>query len=145
MKDVNFVSGLFLIAIAALFGGVSLTYNIGEFSQAGPGLFPLVISILLLLIGIATVVRSRLVPSVPIDYRFKNITLVLASLVGFVVLSEFVNMVLGIAFLVFCSSYAAKTPSWQRSLKITIGLVIIAFMFRNLLGLNLPLLIFFGS
>ena len=139
MNNLNLVRGLFLMAIALAFGITSLTYNIGEFSRAGPGLFPLVVSVLLLVIGIATVVRSRFVARVPIDYSIKNIALVLGSLCGFVIVSEHVNMILGIAFLVFCSSYAGKSPSWKRSLKITAGLVVVAFMFRNLLGLNLPL------
>ncbi len=139
MNDLNLVRGLFLMAIALLFGGVSLTYNIGEFSRAGPGLFPITVSALLMLIGIATVVRSRFVKPVPIDYQFKNIALVLGSLVGFVVLSQLINMTVGIVFLVFLSAYAAATQSWVRSVKIAIGLVIVAFMFHKLLGLNLPL------
>lgn len=139
MNDLNLVRGLFLMAIALLFGGVSLSYNIGEFSRAGPGLFPLVVSGMLLLIGIATVVRSRFVKAVPIDYQFKNVALVLGSLVGFVVLSQLINMIVGIAFLVFCSAYAGTSHTWKRSVKITVGLVIVALMFHKLLGLNLPL------
>ena len=139
MNNLNLVRGLFLVAISLVVGITSLTYRIGDFAHAGPGLFPLLVSVLLLLIGIATVVRARYVVRVPIDYRVKNIALVLASLCGFVVLSQRVSMIAGILFLVFCSSYAGKSPSWQRSLKISAGLVIVAFMFRNLLGLNLPL------
>jgi hypothetical protein len=139
MNDLNLIRGLFLMAIAALFGGVAMTYNIGEFSRAGPGLFPLVVAVLLFLIGLATVIRSRFVKPVPIDYRIKNISLVLASLLGFVALSEFVSMILGIVFLVFCSSYAGKNPTVKRNLQITVGLILVAFGFKYLLGLNLPM------
>ncbi|MBC7706158.1 MAG: tripartite tricarboxylate transporter TctB family protein, partial [Rhodoferax sp.] len=59
MKNLNFVSGLFLMAIALIFGLVSFKYKIGEFSRAGPGLFPLLVSSLVFLIGLATLVRSR--------------------------------------------------------------------------------------
>ena len=139
MKNLNFLRGLFLIAIALAFGITSLTYKIGDFSRAGSGLFPLAVSVLLLVIGIATTVRARYVEPVAINYNIKNIALVLASLCGFVLVSHLGNMILGIVFLVFCSSYAGKSPSWRRSLKICVALVIVAFMFRNLLSLNLPL------
>ncbi len=139
MNNLNLIRGLFLMAIALVVGGTSLSYRIGDFAHAGPGLFPAIVSFLLLLIGIATVVRARFVERVPLDYRIKNIALVLASLCGFVVLSQHLNMIVGILFLVFCSSYAGKTPSWKRSLQISVGLIIVAFMFRNLLGLNLPM------
>jgi hypothetical protein len=55
-------------------------------------------------------------------------------------LSRYVNMLVGIVALVFCASYAGKTYSVSRNIKITLGLIAVAFIFRNLLGLNLPLL-----
>src|SRR5258707_448250 len=88
MNDRNLVRGLFLIAISLVFGLVSLRYPMGQFSRAGPGLFPLLVSCLLFLIGLFTVVRSRFVERVPIDFNLRNISLILASLCGFAVISE---------------------------------------------------------
>jgi len=84
-------------------------------------------------------VRSRFVKPVPVNYNMKNIALVLLGLCGFAVLSEYLNMIAGIVFLVFCSSFAGTSYSVVRNLKISAGLIAIAFMFRNLLGLQLPL------
>ncbi len=128
------------MAIAVIFGSAALTYNVGQFSRSGPGLFPLFVSCLLFLIGLVTLVRSRMVKSVPVDYSIKNISLVLTALCGFAVLSAHVNMILGIVFLVFCSSYAGSSYSVRRNIKISAGLIAIAFVFKNLLGLQLPLL-----
>jgi len=127
------------MAIALLFGLGSLKYTIGEFSRAGPGLFPLLVSCLVFLIGVITVVRARFVKPVPLDYNIKNISFVLLGLCGFAVLSEHLNMIAGILFLVFCSSFAATSYSVVRNLKISAGLIAIAFVFRHLLGLQLPL------
>ncbi|WP_239467228.1 tripartite tricarboxylate transporter TctB family protein [Rhodoferax koreense] len=138
-KNRNFVRGLFLMAIALLFGGVATNYSIGELSRSGPGLFPVMISGFLFLIGVLTVVRSHFVEQVPLDYNVKNIALILLSLVGFAVLSEFVNMIVGIIFLVFCSTFAGTSYSVARNVKISIGLILIAFAFKNFLGLSLPL------
>jgi len=127
------------MAIALLFGLVSMTYKIGEFSRAGPGLFPLLVSSMVFLIGLMTVVRSRFVKPVKIDYNMKNIALVLFGLCGFAVISEHLNMIVGIIFLVFCVSFAGSSYSVVRNVKISAGLIAIAFMFKNLLGLQLPL------
>ncbi len=127
------------MAISLLFGLISMTYKIGELSRAGPGLFPLIVSSLVFLIGLMTVVRSRFVKPVRIDYNMKNIALVLLGLCGFAVISEHLNMIVGIIFLVFCVSFAGSSYSVVRNVKISAGLIAIAFMFKNLLGLQLPL------
>jgi hypothetical protein len=140
MNDRNLVRGLFVMAISLIFGLASLRYPIGHFSRAGPGLFPLLVSCLLFLIGLATVVRSRFVERVHLDFNIKNIALILASLCGFALISEHVNMIAGIVFMVFCVSFAGTAPySVMRNLKISAGLIAVALAFQKLLGFNLPL------
>jgi len=140
MNDRSLVRGLFLIAISLAFGLVSLRYPIGQFSRAGPGLFPLLVSSLLLLIGVITVVRSRFVERVRLEFNMKNIAIILASLCGFAVISEHVNMIAGIVFMVFCASFAGTSSySVARNLKISAGLIAVALAFVKLLGFNLPL------
>jgi hypothetical protein len=140
MNDRTLVRGLFLIAIALFFGLGSLRYPIGQFSRAGPGLFPLMVSCLLLVIGISTVVRSRFVERIPLEFNMKNIAIILASLCGFALISEHLNMLAGIVFMVFCASFAGTASySVMRNLKISAGLIVVALAFQKLLGFNLPL------
>ena len=139
MNDRNLVRGLVLIAISLAFGLQSLRYPMGEFSHAGAGLFPLMVSCLLLLIGVITVVRSHFVERVHLDFKTKNVAIILASLGGFAVISRFLNMTAGIAFMVFCASFAGTSYSVMRNVKITAGLIAVAFAFQKLLGFNLPL------
>ena len=140
MKNLNFVSGLFLMAIALVFGLAAFNYKIGEFSRAGPGLFPLLVSSMVFLIGGATVARSYFIEPVPLTFNLGNIALVMLGLCGFAALSHFINMIVGIVFLVFCSSFAGTEPySVVRNLKISAGLIAIALAFQHLLGLTLPL------
>jgi len=135
----NFLKGLFLIAISLVFGLTSMRYPMGSLGRAGPGLFPLIVSSLLLLIGIATVARALLTERVPMEFNYRNIGLVLLSLCGFAVISEYLNMMLGIVFMVFCSTLAGTRYSVVRNLKICVGLIIVAFGFWKGLGLQLPL------
>jgi hypothetical protein len=139
MNDRTLVRGLFLVAISLAFGLQSLRYPLGSFSRAGAGLFPLMVSGLLLLIGLITVVRSRFEKRLALDFNPKNIAIILASLCGFAVISAYVDMIAGIAFMVFFSSLAGSSYSVMRCLKVTAGLVAMAFAFQKLLGLNLPL------
>jgi hypothetical protein len=139
MNNLNLVRGLFLIALALLFGIGAMHYQIGILSRAGPGLFPLMVSCMVLLLGIVSVVRSFFVQPVTIDYRIKNITVVLLGLCGMALISQYINMTFGIIFLVFCTAFAATTYSVVRNLKISAALIAVAFMFRMLLGLQLPL------
>ena len=139
MNDRNLVRGLFLIAISLAFGLTSLRYPIGQFSRAGPGLFPLMVSSLLFLIGLLTVVRSRFVERAHLNFNLKNIALIVLSLGGFAVISTYLNMIVGIVFMVFCASLAGTSYSVMRNLKVSAGLIVVAFAFQKLLGLNLPL------
>jgi hypothetical protein len=139
MIDRHLARGLFLMAIALAFGLQSFHYSIGSFGRPGPGMFPLIVSSMLLLIDIATVVRSRMVQHEKLQFNFRNIGLIVGSLVAFVLVSRFVNMTLGIAAMVFIAGFAATSYSWVRNLKIAVALIAVAFAFHKFLGLNLPL------
>jgi hypothetical protein len=140
MIDRNMARGLFLAALALLFGLGAFRYPIGTMSRAGPGLFPLLVSSALLLIAIATIVRARYVPRIPMEFNPRNIGLLLGALVAFSLVSHLVNMAAGIVVMVVIASFAASTFSWKRVVQVAAGLVAIAFAFQKLLGLNLPLL-----
>ena len=140
MNNKQLLRGIFLMIFALACGIQASTDRLGLLSRPGAGFFPLMVSSLLFLIGLITAVRSRYTPALPMAFNPKNIAVVLGSLVGFVLVSQLTNMVAGIAFLVFFSSLAASSYSWQRNLKVVAGLLAIAFAFQKLLGLNLPLL-----
>ena len=140
MNDRNLVRGLFLAAVSLAFGLGALRYPIGDFSHAGPGLFPLLVSCLLFVIAAITIVRSRFVEPVPLNFNLKNIALILLGLCGFALISRLLDMMAGIVFMVFVASFAGTSYSWKRNLKVSAGLIAVAFAFQKLLGLNLPLL-----
>ena len=127
------------MAIALVFGLVAGTYPIGHLSRSGSGMFPVIVSCFLFLIGLLTVVRSHYVAPVPLNYNAKNIALILLGIAGFAFLSQHINMILGIIFLVFCSTFAGTSYSVVRNIKISLGLIAVAFGFKYLLGLQLPL------
>lgn len=130
---------MFLVAFALIFGVWSTRYQLGEFSRAGPGMFPLLVSCLLLLIGVISLARSFFVAPLRLEMKFKNMAFVLVGLCGFAAISEFLDMAAGIVFMVFCATFAGTSYSVVRNIKISAGLIGIAFALQHLLGLNLPL------
>jgi hypothetical protein len=139
MNDRNLARGLFLVAISLTFGLEAARYPLGTFSRPGAGMFPLMVCGLLCLIGLVTLLRSRFVERVPLDFTLKNIAIILLSLCGFAFVSQHVNMIAGIVFMVFFASLAASSYSVLRNLKICAGLIVVALAFQKLLGFNLPL------
>src|SRR5262249_60077833 len=114
-------------------------YPMGSFARAGPGLFPLLVSSLLFLVGMAIVVRALLSEREHLTFNIRNIALILASLAGFALLSQHLNMIAGIVFLVFCAAFAGTDYSVVRNLKVAAFLIAVALMFQKGLGLQLPL------
>ena len=97
LNDKNLVRGLVLLGISLAFGLTATRYSFGSLGRAGPGLFPIIVSVML-------------------------------------------GMIAGIVFMVFCASFAGTASySVVRNLKISAGLIAVAFAFQKLLGFNLPL------
>jgi len=139
MNDRNLARGLVVCGIALAFGLGAFRYSIGQLSRSGPGLFPLLVSSLLFLLGLSAVVRSFFTKRIPIEFKFKNIAVILLSLCGFAVVTQYVNMTAGIVLLVFCATLAASPYSLKRNAVIAAVLIAIAVAFYELLGVQLPL------
>jgi hypothetical protein len=74
------LKGLFLMLIALAFGIGSFSDSIGRLDRAGPGLFPLLVSSILFLVGVAMVVRSRGLKPIAMQFNLKNIAIIIAAL-----------------------------------------------------------------
>jgi len=140
MPNQNISRGVVLAFIAAAYALTALRLPIGDFSQVGPGLFPLLVSGLLLVVALLIIAQSFFAGSPPLYLNFKNIAVIMVSLGGFAVLSKFLDMLAGIVWLVFVAGLASKSYSWMRNLKIATVLALIALAFEKLLGFNLRLI-----
>ena len=138
MKDRNLLKGLFLVAIALIFGIGALRYPLGRLERPGAGFFPLMVSGIVFVLGAGMIVRSRFTERAAIYFNVKNILIIMGSLAGFALLSH-LNMIAGIVFLVFASAFAGTSYSVRRNAMVAAALVLIAFIFQKGLGLQLPL------
>jgi hypothetical protein len=139
MINQNTGRGLLLAAVALLFLVQAPRYTFGSLSKPGPGLFPIIVAGLLLIIGIVIVVRSQLMEAAPLDFRFRNIALITAGLVSFALVSHYVNMLAAIAVLTTMASVASDDFSIPRTAAIIVTLCVIAVAMQKGLGVQLPL------
>lgn len=139
MVNQNTGRGLLLAAVALLFLVQAPRYPMGSLSKPGSGLFPVMVAGALLIIGIAIVVRSHFIEAAPLDFRVRNIALIAAGLVSFALVSQYVNMLAGIAVMVTMASLASDDFSIPRTAAITVGLCFIAVAMKKALGIQLPL------
>jgi len=139
MANVNILKGALLIGIAIIFAIPSLKYSLGTLSQSGPGLFPFSVSMMLIAIGGAIIVRGLLTEPLPLTFRLRNIGLVTISLLGFVLASAYINMLAAIVIMVLMASMASDDFSVLRAAKIAGVLAAIGFALRAGLGFQLPL------
>ena len=139
MKNQKVMRGSALIIVALFFGVQAATYHVGTLAHAGAGLFPLMVSGLVGLIGLVMLVQAYFEEPEAMHFNVRNVAIIMASLIGFVLIAEHLKMILAILYLVFMSSLAGTDYSVVRNLKISAVLLAIAFAFHAFLGLNLPL------
>ena len=139
MINQNVGRGLLLAAVSLFFLVQAPQLNIGGLSRPGPGLFPVIVACLLRFLAVVMLVRSRLIESVPLDFRFRNILLIAAALLSFALVSEFVNMLAGIVVMASIASFASPDFSIPRTATIAAALCAMAFAMKKLLGVQLPL------
>src|SRR5262249_28295235 len=112
---------------------------VGSLSRPGPGLFPVMISATLLVIALVMIGRSFITAATPLNFQFRNITLIGASLISFALISEYVNMIAGIVVMATMASYASEDFSIPRAGVIAGALCLVAVAMKKLLGVQLPL------
>jgi hypothetical protein len=118
-------------------------YGMGSASRMGPGYFPTALGTLLLLIGIASLVRSFLSDGAPIGViAWKAAALVTAGTVLFGLLLRPAGLVpaLVVLILVSASASARFRFQWRASLLMLVLIAFCALVFVKGLGMPVPLL-----
>jgi putative tricarboxylic transport membrane protein len=106
-KDL-WAGGIFL-AIGLAFLLLAQDYQLGTARRMGPAYFPVVLSLLLIGIGLATVARALVVEAGPVrDIAGKQLALVTASVVLFGLLVQGAGVAIAIAVLVVFSAAASR-------------------------------------
>ncbi|MEH2481165.1 hypothetical protein V1282_004522 [Nitrobacteraceae bacterium AZCC 2146] len=114
--NIDFYSGLLLVAVA----GVALLYirtlAIGTVLEMGPGYFPLGLALVLLGMGLCLLVKGLLVSGPPVgQFHLRPLFFILLSFAAFGVLVERAGLILAILVQVAIAHFASRETSWRES------------------------------
>jgi hypothetical protein len=127
-----------LIGLAGLYFGSELAF--GTAARMGPGYFPTVLSILILALGIVVGLRGLSVEGPPVEpVQLRPIAFVVAAILIFGVLIEFVGLALTAVLLTLFAAFARRDVKLSETLLLGAGLAIFAVtVFVYVLGQPLP-------
>lgn len=136
-------SGLILATVGGVAAAISSGYALGTAQNMGPGLFPLIVSILLVLVGAALLLRAGINTEAPVSsLHWRSALFVLASVVVFALTVEGLGMFLAVLVTIFCAS--AASARFRFSLLPIIGAIALAtfctLVFSVFLSLPIPVI-----
>jgi len=139
----DFGAGLLYAALGGAAIVIARDYGWGSSSRMGPGYFPTVLGALLLLIGVASLVRAFLVEGEPIGaIAWKGLVLVTAGTVLFGVLLRPAGLVPALLALILVSASASARfrLDWRALALMAVLIAFCALVFVKGLGLPVQLL-----
>ena len=135
-------TGIIYIAFGAAALFIARDYGWGTPRKMGPAFFPGILSIILIVIGVISLVRSFIRPGTPVGrFTYNGLLMVTGATVLFGLLVRGAGLVIAMPVLVIVSAYASTKFSWRTS--IVMSAVLTAFcIFIFLKGLGIPLPVF---
>ena len=108
----------------------------------GPAYFPTILSIVLILIGLAAAARGFLTQGAPITaFALKPMVLITIGTVVFGLLIRDAGLVVSIVLLVLISAYSSMNFSWKSAGLLAVGLTVFCvIVFIKGLGLSIPII-----
>jgi hypothetical protein len=133
-------AGLIYIAFGGVMFWVALGYRLGTAGRMGPGYFPRVLALILVLIGIVSLVRGLIVQGEPIGaLAWKPLALISLSSVLFGLLLERLGLAVALAALVLVSASASKEFRWDAKASVGLVALIVFCVLAFVKGLAVPM------
>jgi hypothetical protein len=141
-RNADLLSGLILVVLGvatAVYTVVS--YKLGTFSRMGPGMFPLIVGVVIAGLGLLVLVPAIWRPAALPKIHWREFSTVTAGILAFAALIESAGFVPAIIVLTFISALAEHPYRLRRTVVLSIGLSVAAFLLFRV-GLSLPIAAF---
>ena len=150
----DYYAGALMALIGAFVGLNTLQLQVGTLLRMGPGMFPLALSIILIVVGLLIALNAGDTEADELDHLdhgasaypdFQGCAAIIGGMVAFVVLTPLVGIVAGTFACVFLAAIGDKDATWLGSFVLSsvvtaIGMIV----FIYLLKMNLPLFKWFA-
>jgi putative tricarboxylic transport membrane protein len=135
----DFWTGLIYIAFGSGVLIIARDYGLGTARKMGPAFFPSALSIILIVIGLISLVRSLIRPGTPVSrFTFKGLLLVTGATLLFGLVVRGAGLIIAMPLLVIVGGYASRRFRWPAAIALAFlltGFCILIF----LKGLGIPL------
>jgi hypothetical protein len=137
----DFWAGLFFVAIAVGFIGLSRQYGMGNMHRMGPALFPTLVGALLAALGLVIALRAFVVDGPPVPrFHARPLVISLAAIALFGIVLAHFGLVAAVAALVMGSAVASRESKPLETIALVVALIAFsATVFVWLLGLPIRL------
>ena len=134
-------SGLLFVVVGALTVLIAINYPVGDAARMGPGYFPRALGTLLMLLGAISVWRSFRLQGTPITrWKWRPIVIILANVIVFGHIVQFVGLALSTVFLIFAASAASHEFRWKEAALIGLLMAVLCVgVFVYALRIQLPI------
>lgn len=141
--NVDVESGIFFTAAGTITMLLSTSYPFGSVARMGPGFFPIILSALLSMLGIAILVSGlrNKKAAAPAALDWKSVFLICTSIVLFGLLLMRAGLLITVPMTVVVASFAQHEMKWKQTLIIAMALTVFTWLvFIIGLDLRIPLL-----
>ncbi|WP_136637690.1 tripartite tricarboxylate transporter TctB family protein [Pseudooceanicola onchidii] len=141
-KDVATAVLIIVLGVAVLLYAQG-HYKFGSFRSPGPGLFPVLVSGVLAVVGVGLLIQALMQGTAPEDVRFawRPFILILGAIAVFAVTYPVTGVAPSVFLMVIISSYSDnKLPLKNKVLLASIVTVIAVVLFTMILGVRLPVI-----
>jgi hypothetical protein len=139
----DFGAGILFIILGAFFAILGFQYKIGTAAKMGPGYFPTVLGMIVILLGVIISIgslTSGVGDKKAVTFGWPPLFFILGSVVLFGLLLRPLGLILSLFILIAISSYASRKFSWKSMLlNATVLILICLAIFVWALGLQLSL------
>lgn len=136
----DFHAGLLFVAFGLVALVIAQTYPLGTAARMGPGYFPRLLGILLVVLGaFQSLIGWRSKSELQQEWHWQPLFILLASVALFILITPWLGLIAAGLALVFLSSAASREFRWREALIVgTLQGVAAAVLFVYGLGLPLP-------
>jgi hypothetical protein len=123
----DFWAGVLFVSIGIAAIAISSNYALGTAARMGPGYFPRILGILLIVLGSIIALRGVRIDGEAIPaWKWRPLLVVLGSVVLFGAIVQSVGILISTVILILTASAASHEFRWKEALVIGIGLAVVS-------------------
>lgn len=142
LRSKDFAAGVFFLAFGAFFFILGRGYSMGSARSMGPGYFPALLSVLLMIVGVSAILKSMFRAGEKVEHiAVSKLALVTLSMVAFAFSLRPLGLIAAIVLAVMISGLGSRKFRVGTYLLLSAGLAAgSSLVFVKFLGLPIPLI-----